>query len=542
MRRFTHYIDSHRKEAAGGWHATKTRNRDSILENGLDWTIGDSPYGDYFYDSYGGQQPKGNYFVQRPEELFLSPLWGPDEMIDVWWVDPHYLKTVNGDYILDSYLPAFSTPEPVPPEALTLVATGTTEEIRGMLEYPQNKDVDINPWGIEEMQDAYFFTSKVGMAVRPEDLPRFLYHATYAPLGSKEERDRVNSILKHGLIPQKKDGEYTDGFWTPRQGFVYLFDPNVYSGHLQLPQIIVDAKFLDPSKFVADEDAFYTWGVEEDQDHLPDSLKWENVPKEYVEKKRNYGEWADSVADDLAHEDMAEHSLKSMGTIAYEGPIPPEAISLNPKWHEMVQGQEVFAHVKEASLEDEYDIKIYTNSFGSSLHVFDKADGKEIATVTWMPRSVKHPGEPGTYIGQVGFVDYYGWIGPSSPEAWKPMQAKYPMLGAQLLRWIKQNLPGPFEATIINDKLEKAVRKRDPDVIVHSSTHEAKYLVLNADAMVVGEYELEDHAEGAAYDLALEVGRSGDPTNFYTVQPVGEDGSYLSGGATYYPDGTREEG
>lgn len=172
------------------------------------------------------------------------------------------------------------------------------------------------------------------MALTPEmyeQLPPYLWHVT--------QRDHVMSILQQGLKPASETGWSRDrGYWTPRPNHVYLttdvnfalesgrwqdedagYDENGSvgeHGRRNDPVLLrIDKTHLDPQRFKGDED-HYT--------HSPGQVGFPPMP--HPDNDRSLGEWAEEKG--LDQPDVVWDSIQGSKTVAYEGTIPPAAITV----------------------------------------------------------------------------------------------------------------------------------------------------------------------------------------------------------------------
>lgn len=198
----------------------------------------------------------------------------------------------------------------------------------------------------------------------------YLYHKT--------ETGPAQSILNEGLYPYDENEtgtDYTDEL-VPRPGHVYL------ARHHKLDAVAggkgttlrIDTRMLDPQRLTADEDA-YAFGddLTSTAQHNPPRAFWSNamkrvLPEEICGRYQNlnpythpqwtqvarqelaesgeqtwphYGAWANDV---LNHPEHTQISYDKHGTVAYQGHIPPEAITVenpgnldtadNPEWYD----------------------------------------------------------------------------------------------------------------------------------------------------------------------------------------------------------------
>lgn len=193
-----------------------------------------------------------------------------------------------------------------------------------------------------------------GMALNPADMNAWIAeHGPYLEHWTRKEN--VPRILREGLKPpeygEDYDGEDPEanphswgGFYQTRPDHVYLgtpgfikpgFHKNERDQRVYEVPLRVDLRKLDPTKLKADEDqARRMWsdwisdnptnplGGWMEENHPPDAGMW-------GPGLQDLGNWADEV--DLDEEPWVNDSLRE-GSIAHEGPIPPEAISLHPDY------------------------------------------------------------------------------------------------------------------------------------------------------------------------------------------------------------------
>jgi hypothetical protein len=175
------------------------------------------------------------------------------------------------------------------------------------------------------------------------DLPSTLYHMP----GSFEA---VAGIARRGLVPGSELGQrrYSD-FYSARPGCVYMATgASLITMPTFVPVLTIDTAHLDPELVCADEDhlAIYTWGCREDTHveigyELPDCFTrrngrtyWnpdgplERPPVRIYQGGASLGAWAARNAHVLDRPDAAALSLR-LGSCAYKGAIPPEAIGVN---------------------------------------------------------------------------------------------------------------------------------------------------------------------------------------------------------------------
>lgn len=156
-------------------------------------------------------------------------------------------------------------------------------------------------------------------AIDPKHLPETLYHVTTT--------DKVPTIQGRGLVPwdvplKDAPGSAWQGTETqPRPGHVYLTnDPGeIMDGmaewgghtiqHRNYRAFPIDTSKLDPNRFNPDEDSRSSW----------------DTPPSKMRPIPTLGDWAEQQ-DWGFDPDDTKHSLDSMGTLAYRGHIPPEAM------------------------------------------------------------------------------------------------------------------------------------------------------------------------------------------------------------------------
>jgi hypothetical protein len=212
----------------------------------------------------------------------------------------------------------------------------------------ENADL-VLPWGEEEQQ--YYRTA---MALTPEmyeQLPDSLWHVT--------QRDHVPFILREGLRPASETGWSRDtGFWSPRPGHVYLStdieqsmesgrwqDPELDMGDTNLPVLLrIDKRQLDPQRFKADEDHFV---------HSPGQVGSppDAFDPEYYD--RSLGDWAEEKG--LDDPNVVWDSIQGSRTVAYEGTIPPNAITvwMMPRGDDRFDFGVAYLHPDNEGLDDE---------------------------------------------------------------------------------------------------------------------------------------------------------------------------------------------
>lgn len=233
------------------------------------------------------------------------------------------------------------------------------------------------------------------MALRPEHYHQwietngpYLYHVTRA--------ENIPSLLKHGLhpaVPASRTRPPTDdGWWTPRPNHVYMgthdwteerVNNDATYGSGSLARVRIDMRELDPERFKADEDYAYheapnpeweqwdsempadpdereAWADREPHDLVPNYWVWghggelsdpgatdiDDTLHEYAYP--SLGETAEGpLKDDLDHEwntyNSLDHewntynSLMDFHRLAYEGVVPPHAISVEPAYMDLVR-------------------------------------------------------------------------------------------------------------------------------------------------------------------------------------------------------------
>jgi hypothetical protein len=180
---------------------------------------------------------------------------------------------------------------------------------------------------------------KTSMALRPEDftkLPETLYHVA--------QRDDLGNIMVEGLRPASELGRSRDvGFFAPRPGHVYMYtdiSEAMDSGRWNEEEIgwddegnevdvrrndpvmlAINKNLLDPAKFKADEDYLFH------RDHLYDYGEApQSYPKERQMGYNSLGEWAQEKG--LDDPQVTWDSAQNNYTLAYEGTIPPDAITI----------------------------------------------------------------------------------------------------------------------------------------------------------------------------------------------------------------------
>jgi len=146
-------------------------------------------------------------------------------------------------------------------------------------------------------------------------MTRFLYHGT-------TER-ALASIKRRGLRPRKKGtkGNYANAI--SGSDLIYLTDcyaifyaGNAAKGKDRLAVLQIDMDKLDPTAFLADED-FIAQCLTKQMEH--DGTKDNRCPKSRLRYCRDF------IAP--SRPDLAMPSLDMMGTIAYRGIIPADAIT-----------------------------------------------------------------------------------------------------------------------------------------------------------------------------------------------------------------------
>jgi hypothetical protein len=152
----------------------------------------------------------------------------------------------------------------------------------------------------------------------------FLYHSTSAKA--------LPAILKEGLYPQAKHPHEPIEHWDARPGHVYLGTHNYVNGGyfadpIRQRMLQVDLRRLDPSKITADEDH---WNARIHDDAgasqtVQRAWKAQMPPQNTWPTDDSMGNWANRVGIG-DHPGETEYSL-GMGSIAYNGQIPPEAIT-----------------------------------------------------------------------------------------------------------------------------------------------------------------------------------------------------------------------
>jgi hypothetical protein len=176
----------------------------------------------------------------------------------------------------------------------------------------------------------------------------YLYHGTSS--------DAAKSILNEGLYPhdhenvmndesgdeewpEDEDGEpifsrsnWAGQFLAPRAGHVYLGTHKYASnyGGIGGKMLKVDLRKLDPQKMNADEDHFSASSRGDSsldhRNYLTSLSEFDPPPNDeyYDGEGENLGEWADRALG--GDPEATRHSVAS-GSMAYNGHIPPEAVS-----------------------------------------------------------------------------------------------------------------------------------------------------------------------------------------------------------------------
>lgn len=118
-------------------------------------------------------------------------------------------------------------------------------------------------------------------------------------------------------------------FQQPRSGHAYLGSEKYAAPYLKFggQMLKVDLRKLDPSKMNADEDHFVQHS---NTSPLVNQIRAFDPPPSpdyyHSERGETLGDWADRL--ELGHNPEETHHSMSQGSMAYNGHIPPEAISL----------------------------------------------------------------------------------------------------------------------------------------------------------------------------------------------------------------------
>jgi hypothetical protein len=154
------------------------------------------------------------------------------------------------------------------------------------------------------------------------------------------------------------NSEYAGGYWEPRQGHVYLGTKEYSNNYAMKPNgalVRVDLRKLDPLSMSADEDHWHPNNANFNKDHPAISSVYDENPApsiyDYGESGEGLGHWADNIK--LGQEPEETHYSMGMGSMAYNGHIPAEAIEhVSPYNHEPYEsmGMEDYHHAKQSAI------------------------------------------------------------------------------------------------------------------------------------------------------------------------------------------------
>jgi hypothetical protein len=198
------------------------------------------------------------------------------------------------------------------------------------------------------MMDIFRGFKYVSMAIRPEDLPKELYHSTSS--------DAATKILDEGIKPNMRSR--WSGTWAqPRKDHVYLSGlVNDVRGTENSVLLKIDPQRLDPEKVNLDEDHAWGWAkgsqMPNEEYHPPKDLPGIDEFKKSFEKEdlqlgkspgghKSLGDWADSMSHILDQPDWVARGLREgpySKSVAVRGGVPADAIlgvmTLGSgKWH-----------------------------------------------------------------------------------------------------------------------------------------------------------------------------------------------------------------
>lgn len=158
--------------------------------------------------------------------------------------------------------------------------------------------------------------------------------------------------------PTYSNSEYAGGYWEPRQGHVYLGTKEYSNNYAMKPNgalVRVDLRKLDPLSMSADEDHWHPNNANFNKDHPAISSVYDENPApsiyDYGESGEGLGHWADNIR--LGQEPEETHYSMGMGSMAYNGHIPAEAIEhVSPYNHEPYEsmGMEDYHHAKQSAI------------------------------------------------------------------------------------------------------------------------------------------------------------------------------------------------
>lgn len=148
----------------------------------------------------------------------------------------------------------------------------------------------------------------------------YLYHRT--------EPHRVQSILQEGLKPWDAEGQEFTSDWQPRPGHVYMTGSKPRNVNQRPEYVRIDMRKLDPQRLNPDDDymaiAREEHGLWPEIPYDPDST----TPEEWGQTLHDYDVSSPSqTAWSLEYPDVLNNPLGLPKSIAYQGTIPPEAIS-----------------------------------------------------------------------------------------------------------------------------------------------------------------------------------------------------------------------
>jgi 2'-5' RNA ligase len=216
------------------------------------------------------------------------------------------------------------TPQP-PPHVQPLM-----EDLANrMVEVPRQQ---ANPYGHGQgVMDTLRQRNRLGMAADPYWLDNYIErNGPY--LHHRTDAANVSSILQNGILPWDHPANPSEpqdtGMMTPRPGHTYMRqqDPELMERYEKLnptrKHVQIDMRKLDPTLMNPDEDNIAG---------SPPSQRIWGIPHPDDTDSANWGQWAED--HDLTHPSQTAWSLDRPtsiypGTMAYNGPIPPEAVSM----------------------------------------------------------------------------------------------------------------------------------------------------------------------------------------------------------------------
>jgi hypothetical protein len=491
------------------WHVSPRKNRDSILEHGLDYTKGKSPYDDSeWMNQYDlGHQERGNFFMQDRADRKGIERWAPESgEADFWYLHPDFaeLLDMKQDRILGP--DAMYTQEPVPAEWLERVEPEDFEDewykkimqrrsnildpIQETLD-PDVFDLSFDPpeprlsifeghlnhvreqlrlYGFDPMSFRFYLTGSI-CTYQYSDTSDCDISIVATEEMSDEERA---FIIKTIILPL--DGGHFPGTNYPFQHFVQPYG--------------VDIEDI----FVLGNRAAYDF---EDREWVspPNKERATDVRVKYPDWFAKAIQTSDKMnalldnGDSQAAWDMykAVHEKRAADQKKYgdfsEGNIQYKYLVNNG----------TFDRLRNAGFHITTSLNEYTIEYGQSpngeyqqVYFQDPRNHDNIGKIRWRKASPLN-GDPdgvSTYISFLGYTfsdteDTYltdmgqEWRGYDYPSGLDDLSAgarirylreMYPNLARDMLRWVKDNLEPPFTAWVINAPLKRMLDNQPPSI------------------------------------------------------------------------------